>query len=137
MRKLFFQLFLSASLLAALPLASCAPEQPPPPVITVALPTQPAPTPDSSTIAFFDSDAFDSSLAGVLSTRAKDVHVTFAGTTSVNAMPPRINAWLAEVKKSDGQVVAKDPTDATGSRGLNQSNRRVETAIDGEQWAVR
>jgi hypothetical protein len=47
------------------------------------------------------------------------VRITFAGTTSVNAMPPRINAWLAEVQKSDGQVIAKDPENAnTDSRGL-------------------
>ncbi len=72
--------------------------------------------PGNVTLAFFDSDAFDSSLATSLSSGAKDVHVTFAGTTSVNAMPPRINAWLAEVKKTDGMVTAKDPADT--SRGL-------------------
>jgi len=72
--------------------------------------------PGNATLAFFDSDAFDSSLASTLSSGVHDVHVTFAGTTSVNAMPPRINAWLAEVKKSDGQVTAKDPND--NSRGL-------------------
>jgi hypothetical protein len=97
---------------------SSADQQAAAPVITVPIPSQAAPTPGTTTLAFYDSDAFDSSLAGVLSTKVNDVHITFAGTTSVNAMPPRINAWLAEVKKSDGQVVAKDPTDATGSRGL-------------------
>ena len=89
------------------------------PVITVPIPAQnqPPSPPGTTTLAFFDSDAFDTSLASALS-KSQDVRITFAGTTSVNSMPPRINAWLAEVKKSDGQVVAKDPADTTGSRGL-------------------
>jgi len=88
------------------------------PVIQVPIAGQSGQTTDSSTLAFFDADAFDSSLATALSSGAKDVHVTFAGTTSVNAMPPRVNAWLTEVKKSDGQVVARDPSGAADSRGL-------------------
>ncbi len=60
-------------------------------------------------LAFFDADAFDSSLSNDFASDAQQVHVTFAGTTSINAMPPRINAWLTAIQKSDGEVKAKDP----------------------------
>jgi hypothetical protein len=107
---------------AAITVSACgssSDQQAAPPVITVPIASQnqPPSPPGTTTLAFFDSDAFDTSLAGALS-KSQDVRITFAGTTSVNAMPPRVNAWLAEVKKSDGQVVAKDPADTTGSRGL-------------------
>ena len=111
---------LACVVVAGLALASCSEpsDEDTAPVIQVPIAGQAAPKPDRSTLAFYDSDAFDSSLAQALSSGTKDVHVTFAGTTNVNAMPPRINAWLAEVKKSNGDVVAKDPADPNGSRGL-------------------
>jgi len=60
-------------------------------------------------LAFFDSDAFDSSLASALGSNPNQLEVTFPGNTRVNQMPPRVNAWLTQVQKNNGTVVAKDP----------------------------
>ena len=67
-------------------------------------------------LAFFDSDAFDTSLAGALGSNPNQLEVTFPGNTQINQMPPRLNAWLTQVQKSNGSVVAKDP--ANPNRGF-------------------
>jgi hypothetical protein len=68
-------------------------------------------------LVFFDSDAFDRQLAAMMKDRTTEVHVAFAGPTSINALPPRMNAWLNEVQKSDGQVTAVDPSAPPGGNG--------------------
>ena len=105
MLKQFHRACLSLSLLAAaaVALSACAPQtdQPPAePLFVAPVAPQVGQTGDAPPLTFFDSDAFDSTLATALSSGQKDVHITFAGTTSVNQMPPRINAWLAEVKRA-------------------------------------
>ncbi len=71
-------------------------------------------------LVFFDSEAFDANLAQAMRDRSEEVHVVFAGPTSLNAFPARINTWLAEVKRSDGAVTAVDAAQAAGpaTRGL-------------------
>ncbi len=71
------------------------------------------------TIVFFDADVFDLSLADLLKQPSERVRVNFAAPTSLNAIPPRINIWLSEVKHSNGQVTLVDANaPATASRGL-------------------
>jgi hypothetical protein len=71
-------------------------------------------------LVFFDSEAFDDNLGQAMKDRTEEVHVRFAGPTSLNTFPARINIWLAEVKHSDGAVVAVDPSQPAGqpTRGL-------------------
>jgi hypothetical protein len=77
-------------------------------------------TPD---ITFFDADAFDASLGQAFAGGPQSVKVEFAAPTSLNAIPPRINVWLTEVKKSDGrvQMASLDPNAGPGKRGLGIS----------------
>jgi hypothetical protein len=70
----------------------------------------------SERLAFFDSDAFDASLANALASNPHELQLTFPGNTQLNQMPPRVNAWLTQVQKNNGTVVAKDP--ANPSRGF-------------------
>jgi hypothetical protein len=60
-------------------------------------------------IVFFDSEVFDLNFAKALAQRSDEVHVNFAGPTSLNAFPQRMNVWLAEVKHSNGDVSVEDP----------------------------
>jgi hypothetical protein len=73
------------------------------------------------TIVFYDSDVFDLNFAKMLQQQTDEVHVDFAGPTSLNAFPARMNIWLSEVKHSNGDVSVEDPkvTDGTAkTRGI-------------------
>jgi hypothetical protein len=74
-------------------------------------------------VTFFDSDSFDTELGQTFADRPRVVRVPFVAPTSPNALPPRINVWLTEVKKGDGTIrlAAADPAarpDSYGVRGL-------------------
>ncbi|MSP03125.1 MAG: hypothetical protein EXR07_19065 [Acetobacteraceae bacterium] len=71
-------------------------------------------------LTFFDADAFDLSLSQSLSGKPELVGVAFAAPTSLNALPPRINAWLTEIKRSDGRIrmAALEPNPGRATRGL-------------------
>lgn len=74
-----------------------------------------------SELIFFDADVFDSSLGKTFAGKPEAVRVVFAAPTSLNAIPPRINVWLTEIKKSDGrvQMAPIDPVaQAQGKRGI-------------------
>ena len=65
----------------------------------------------SRPIVFLDSDVFDVDLARSLSVTPDSVSVTAAGPMNVNAVPPRLNAWMAAVQSRGGavQLVRRDP----------------------------
>lgn len=115
--------FAIVSCCLALGPVGCAQPAPPAPKAALSLPISRsggAIVPEQK-IVFFDSDAFDNNLAAVFKDRAEEVRVAFAGPTSVNALPKRMNVWLSEVQKSDGTVTAVDPNAAPASgatRGL-------------------
>jgi hypothetical protein len=73
---------------------------------------------DEKSLVFFDSDVFDLSFADALRTGSDRIDVNFAGPTSLNSFPARMNVWLSEVKRSDGEVTAVDPNHPTQTRGL-------------------
>ena len=98
------------------PPAAAAPPSPPVSASNAVKPSQPG-------LVFFDADAFDSSLGQTFADQPKSVHVAFAAPTSLNAIPPRINVWLTEIKKSNGHIemAAEDPKAGPGRRGLGIS----------------
>lgn len=130
-----------AAVIAALALlAGCADQKPPPaaaPQAAVVLPLPPPPAPpppappaavaakpaaaavrSQKSLVFFDSEVFDLSFADVLKEGDDQIHVDFAGPTSLNSFPSRMNVWLSEVKKSDGTVTVVDPKQPGETRGL-------------------
>jgi hypothetical protein len=74
--------------------------------------------PGEKSLVFFDADVFDLTFADELKLGTDQIHVDFAGPTSLNAFPARMNVWLAEIKKTDGTVTVVDPSHPTASRGL-------------------
>lgn len=97
------------------PAAPQAPASPPP---QAAAPVKPAPVPPDKSLVFYESDVFDLDIAAALKGGPNKVHVTFAGPTSLNALPPRINVWLAEVKHSNGNVSVGGPEEETSTRAI-------------------
>ncbi len=60
-------------------------------------------------LVFFDSDAFDNQLSAALKSSQPQISLKPVGQVSVNAVPPRLNAWLAaaQQKGSSVSLVAK------------------------------
>jgi hypothetical protein len=69
------------------------------------------PVDPSRPIVFLDSDVFDVDLARSLAIAPDSVSVTAAAPMNVNAVPPRLNAWMAAVQSRGGAVrlVRRDP----------------------------
>jgi hypothetical protein len=70
-------------------------------------------------IAFIDSDVFDNDVARTLAVTPDKVTVKPVAPMTVNAVPQRLNAWMAAVQGRGGNVrmVPRDPDPAI-SRGL-------------------
>lgn len=73
---------------------------------------------DERSLVFYNSDVFDLTFADALKTRSDQIDVNFAGPTSLNSFPARMNVWLAEVKRSNGEVTVVDPNHPSATRGL-------------------
>ncbi len=69
-------------------------------------------------MVFYDADVFDLTFADELKLGTPEVQVNFASPTSLNAFPPRMNVWLAEVRKTDGTISVVDPSHPGGTRSL-------------------
>jgi hypothetical protein len=69
------------------------------------------PVDPSLPIAFLDSDTFDNDVARTLAVKPDSVVVKPAAPMTVNAVPPRLNAWMAAVQGRGGavQMVGRDP----------------------------
>jgi hypothetical protein len=72
---------------------------------------------ETASVAFIDSSVFDSDLHDALVKETGTVYVTPAVTFGVNNIPPRMDKWLAAVKRGGGKVVARHDT-AVATRGL-------------------
>jgi len=72
---------------------------------------------ETASVSFIDSSVFDSDLHDALSKETGTVYVTPAVTFGVNNIPPRMDKWLAAVKRGGGKVVARRDT-AVATRGL-------------------
>ena len=110
--------FLIVNALAAT-IAGCAPNSPQPVIAKLQMATAPASDRQGdASVVFFDADVFDLTLADELKLGTDQVHVNFAAPTSLNSFPPRMNTWLAEVKKTDGKISVVDPSHPPGTRGI-------------------
>lgn len=80
----------------------------------------PAKPPTGPTVSFFDSNNFDKRLSSTLRRGSEAVVVTFEASSSVNAIPERLNKWLSAVEKYDGTVQFQPDPDypALATRGL-------------------
>jgi len=98
------------------PTVSPRPGDAPPGPVSATVSTQAA-------LTFFDADVFDTTLGQTFDDQPPAVHVAFAAPTSLNAIPPRMNVWLSEIKKSNGRVMMQsvDPKAGPGTRGLGIS----------------
>ena len=69
------------------------------------------PVDPSRPIAFIDSDVFDSDVARTLAVTPEKVTVKPVAPMTVNAVPPRLNAWMAAVQGRGGsvQMVGRGP----------------------------
>jgi len=65
--------------------------------------------PPKAAITFIDSSKFDQEMSDSLSSKEKDVNVSFYNPISPNAMPPRLEKWVAEVEKTGGKVSIAQP----------------------------
>jgi hypothetical protein len=72
---------------------------------------------ETASVSFIDSSVFDSELHEALSKDTGTVYVTPAVRFGVNNIPPRMDKWLAAVKRGGGKVVARHDT-AVATRGL-------------------
>ena len=72
------------------------------------------PVDPSRPIAFIDSDVFDNDVARTLSVTPDRVTVKPVAPMTVNAVPQRLNAWMAAVQGRGGnvQMVGRDPSAA-------------------------
>ena len=72
------------------------------------------PVDPSRPIAFIDSDVFDNDVARTLSVTPDKVTVKPVAPMTVNAVPQRLNAWMAAVQGRGGnvQMVGRDPSAA-------------------------
>lgn len=79
---------------------------------------------DSSTansdddLTFFDSSAFDTSLADELAKHPDQAVIVPSGPFGPNQIPPRLEKWLAEVSKTGGSVKLKRETAGPPTRGI-------------------
>ena len=65
---------------------------------------------EGEALRFLDSSTFDSSLRKALADDdTPSTTVTFEGAMSVNALPPRLDRWLAAVAKGDDGSIAVEP----------------------------
>jgi hypothetical protein len=75
-------------------------------------------SPARAPLAFLDLPSFDQRLAGVLGTQAQRVEVIFHDRVTPNAMPARLQSWIAAVESGGGTVqVVPDPV-GPGARSL-------------------
>ena len=82
-------------------LAACAPTK-----MADAPPVDP-----SKPIVFYDTAAFDTEVARTLAVTPDKISVQTVGPVTVNAVPPRLNAWMAAVQTRGGNVnmIGRDP----------------------------
>jgi hypothetical protein len=66
-------------------------------------------------LTFYDSDGFDRDLSASLRSKPENVRIKVLGTMSVNKIPPRLGAWLNEVRKGGGKVAVQPDKDQTAS----------------------
>jgi hypothetical protein len=66
-------------------------------------------TPPKATITFMDTTNFDREMSDSLSSKEKDVKVSFYNPVSPNEMPRRLEKWVAEVNNTGGKVTIVQP----------------------------
>ena len=71
-------------------------------------------------ITFFDSVAFDKTLADTLAKAPDQALIVPSGPFSPNSLPPRLEKWLGVVAKSGGSVKLKKelPNEGPATRGV-------------------
>ena len=85
----------------------------------------------TASVSFIDSSVFDSDLHDALSKETGTVYVTPAVPFLVNKIPPRMDKWLAAVKKGGGKVVARQDR-AVATRSLISMAFDVAVALYGQ-----
>ena len=107
-----------------------------------------APEPPKPEISFVDLQDFDKDLHGSLAVPLPSVNVVFLDPVSPNAMPPRLQTWLAAVESGGGKVkvtppksdiVAKDPFLVIGLVNAlwHASNFAKDAAVKSEHDAAK
>lgn len=73
-------------------------------------------SPPKSSLQFVDLQGFDRDLAGSLAAPLPNVDVAFYDRTSPNALPERLQRWMAAVEKGGGTVKVVPPKPTVGTR---------------------
>jgi hypothetical protein len=91
------------------------------------------PVDPSRPIAFIDSDVFDNDVARTLAVAPEKVTVTTVSPMTVNALPPRLNAWMAAVQGRGGnvQMIGRDPNAAQQQQFVSLLLPILSTALSG------
>lgn len=66
-------------------------------------------SPAKDTLTFVDSQSFDESMAASLTTNKSPVTIDFYSPITPNAIPPRIDKWMAMAQKSGGKISVTQP----------------------------
>jgi hypothetical protein len=84
------------------------------------LPAAPAAAADTNEeLTFFDSLAFDKSLADTLAKQPDQAVIVPSGPFSPNQLPPRLEKWLSVVSKTGGSVkLKKESNTEVATRGV-------------------
>lgn len=82
-------------------------------------PPPPVKPPTDPEISFFDTNNFDKQLSSSLRRGSETIVVTFEASSSVNAIPERLNKWFSAVEQYDGTVQFQpDPDYPVIARGF-------------------
>lgn len=66
-------------------------------------------TPAKNELTFVDSQSFDESLTASLASNKSPVTIDFYSPVTPNAIPPRIDKWMAMAQKSGGKISVTQP----------------------------
>lgn len=65
--------------------------------------------PVKDTLTFIDTQSFDESMAASLTSNKSPVTIDFYSPVTPNAIPPRIDKWMAMAQKSGGKISVTQP----------------------------